>query len=489
MQRLAASSAEAQGLAAQHEQQRQQLLQQVAAHQEQAAEAAAAAAAAADQHAVALDAQRRAHAAELAAAAAQREEAAAAAAAEHADVLAAVLAELAQTQQLLRGSREEARILSEHHEQQLKEVEEEWASKLQAAEQAGQRQVAAVQATVATRDGTIAELRAKVQSRDERVAQLGELVARLEAGKAELARRLAALQGELLEAGRQRRGLEAALGEERDVVAELHTQVEGYERSRMALAKSFFENKRSSDAAKVIQRHWREHRMHRMRQQQTEGYQALTNAKAMLGTLAQQHADLEQRHRANLAFSGQTLVGDNLDVLQDAVESIIAAFLLPARDLRTIQQYQQKVSGYSAAPSARQSTAYPPASGPGGPGGLSRASTGGRDDLIKAAVYPLADSLPGSARSTPREMGGSDGPLAGAAQYAQQCAAAQQQQQYGPQQQQAQYQQAAAQQQHQGGVAHAPLLREGSLRGGLANLAGKVLNSPIDRLRRLSSGH
>lgn len=37
--------------------------------------------------------------------------------------------------------------------------------------------------------------------------------------------------------------------------------------------------------------------------------QALHNAKAMLGTLAQQHADLEQRRRANLAFSGQTLVG------------------------------------------------------------------------------------------------------------------------------------------------------------------------------------
>lgn len=59
--------------------------------------------------------------------------------------------------------------------------------------------------------------------------------------------------------------------------------------------------------------------------------QALTNAKAALGTLAQQHADLDARRRANLAFSGQTLVGDNLDVLQDAVESIVAAFLLPAR--------------------------------------------------------------------------------------------------------------------------------------------------------------
>ena len=57
-------------------------------------------------------------------------------------------------------------------------------------------------------------------------------------------------------------------------------QVEGYERSRMALAKSFFENKRSSDAAKVIQRHWREHRMHRMRQQQTEGYQVRMRALA-----------------------------------------------------------------------------------------------------------------------------------------------------------------------------------------------------------------
>ncbi len=50
-------------------------------------------------------------------------------------------------------------------------------------------------------------------------------------------------------------------------------QVEGYERSRMALAKSFFENKMRSDAAKVIQRHWRHHRLQRMRRQQTEGYQ------------------------------------------------------------------------------------------------------------------------------------------------------------------------------------------------------------------------
>lgn len=46
----------------------------------------------------------------------------------------------------------------------------------------------------------------------------------------------------------------------------------------MALAKSFFENKVRSDAAKVIQRHWREHRLERMRRQQTEGYQVGSGA-------------------------------------------------------------------------------------------------------------------------------------------------------------------------------------------------------------------
>ena len=130
----------------------------------------------------------------------------------------------------------------------------------------------------------------------------------------------------------------------------------------------------------TIQRHWRQYRLRRIRQQQTEGYQvrraalgttalarafsclacgqpqpapcmttafaqqgeasayqrqcfslsgrqqilslaiflpqALTSAKATISSLAQQQRDLELRRRANLAFSGQTLVGDNLNVLQ-----------------------------------------------------------------------------------------------------------------------------------------------------------------------------
>ena len=51
----------------------------------------------------------------------------------------------------------------------------------------------------------------------------------------------------------------------------------------MALAKSFFENKTRSDAAKRIQRAWRENRLRRMRQQQTEGYQVGGRARRVLG--------------------------------------------------------------------------------------------------------------------------------------------------------------------------------------------------------------
>lgn len=190
-------------------------------------------------------------------------------------------------------------------------------------------------------------------------------------------------------------------------------------------------------------------------------------------------------------------------------------FPAPAQDLKTLQRYQQKVSAY-ALPAARQSTVA--AAGgtsvlapPLGGRPLSARSSG---DLIKASYAqpqaPLAGSLPGSARSTPREAGGEGlGPAGSGTPLGQQY---QQQQQYHQQAQQqpqqlvdglppgpplsrqpstaglaggySQQLPGAPPQQHRG------LSREGSLRGGLANLAGKVMGgSPLDRLRRLSSGY
>lgn len=103
------------------------------------------------------------------------------------------------------------------------------------------------------------------------------------------------------------------------------------------------------------------------------------------------------------------------------------------------------------------------------------------------AINPLAESVPNSARSTPRELGADAPPPAAPLQ--QQYHAAQQ---YGGQlppgpalSRPSSYGQLAQQaQQAQRGPS-----REGSFRGGLAGLAGKMMGSPMDRLRRLSSGH
>lgn len=103
------------------------------------------------------------------------------------------------------------------------------------------------------------------------------------------------------------------------------------------------------------------------------------------------------------------------------------------------------------------------------------------------AINPLAESLPNSARSTPRDLGADAPPPAAPLQ--QQYHAAQQ---YGQQlppgpslSRPSSFGQLA---QHAQQAPRGPS-REGSFRGGLAGLAGKMMGSPIDRLRRLSSGH
>lgn len=50
--------------------------------------------------------------------------------------------------------------------------------------------------------------------------------------------------------------------------------------------------------------------------------------------LEEQKAMLEGQRRAHLAWSGQAMVSNSLNVMQEAVETIRAAFLLPQKDLR-----------------------------------------------------------------------------------------------------------------------------------------------------------
>ncbi len=81
------------------------------------------------------------------------------------------------------------------------------------------------------------------------------------------------------------------------------------------------------------------------------------------------------------------LIQGKLQLLQDAVEGIITAFLLPARELKTMQTVKQRVMHYGAKNpllASLQQTS------------LSRTSSGNHEGLIKA-INPLAGGWQGGA--------------------------------------------------------------------------------------------
>ena len=93
-------------------------------------------------------------------------------------------------------------------------------------------------------------------------------------------------------------------------------------------------------AAAIIQRFWRKYNNEKMRKLRDEDHAALYEARDALGHLVSQHADLERRRHDNLAFTGQSLVGESLEVLQDAVEGLLAYFLLPSKELKAVMKYR-----------------------------------------------------------------------------------------------------------------------------------------------------
>lgn len=82
-------------------------------------------------------------------------------------------------------------------------LQAEWGGKVAEAQAAGERQLAAAQATIAARDQTIAQLQAAVEERDGSISQLNQAVEALEAGKAELERQVGAWSMEFGSARRQ----------------------------------------------------------------------------------------------------------------------------------------------------------------------------------------------------------------------------------------------------------------------------------------------
>ena len=67
---------------------------------------------------------------------------------------------------------------------------------------------------------------------------------------------------------------------------------------------------------------------------QVVAVQAMHRLSSAARQLAEQKATLEGQRRAHLAWSGQAMVSNSLNVMQEAVETIRAAFLLPQKDLK-----------------------------------------------------------------------------------------------------------------------------------------------------------
>lgn len=96
-------------------------------------------------------------------------------------------------------------------------------------------------------------------------------------------------------------------------------------------------------AATIIQRAYRKHRMKILRDERNLEYEELARTKHELGNLAARHAEMAAKRSSNLAFTGQTLLGEGLEVLQNAVEGILTTFVLPSKDLKALQRYKSKM--------------------------------------------------------------------------------------------------------------------------------------------------
>ena len=100
-----------------------------------------------------------------------------------------------------------------------------------------------------------------------------------------------------------------------------------------------------NSAARKIQRAYRDYRAELFRRQRAAKYEELAKTKVALGDLAAQHAEMAAKRESNLAFAGHTLLGEGLEVLQDAVEGLLTAFLLPSKDLKALQRYKMSNLG------------------------------------------------------------------------------------------------------------------------------------------------
>ncbi|KAK9845464.1 hypothetical protein WJX81_007142 [Elliptochloris bilobata] len=279
---------------------------------------------------------------ELEAAAAVREAAAAAAAGE----AAAASERLARSQSALEAAAAAAAQERQRHAAVLRAEEGRWAARQGEANAAAAQALAAARETLSQRDAAIRQLRADAAEAASDLAERGCMIAALRgnlaaaemAGAQARAERDAARMAcdKALDEGER---LQGALAATKAALAREEGRVAAAERARAALEAVWAANRQRSGAARTVQRAWRAWHVRGLLQQGRSAAQALHRANAALGELDARQAAAERARQAALAWSGQALVSNSMagaGALQDAIEALRAAFLLPQKELKTL---------------------------------------------------------------------------------------------------------------------------------------------------------
>ncbi|CAL8470663.1 g10205 [Coccomyxa elongata] len=261
--------------------------------------------------------------------------------------------------------------LKQEQQEDSRATEERWRQRLAESEAAAAAKLGRERELVAQYEGTITEL-----SQD--VAGLTRDVQGLRDQRSSLQSEVEALKGDLENQQEAQQRMKGRLVKEQQALA-------GMQRSRQAFLAVWEASRRRSRAARIIQRHFRAYRVARLIARTDMDAKALEAAESERWMLEGQKARVEAEQRRHLAWSGRELVGSSLGLMEEAVDQIRAAFLLPKKELKSLDAFKKMFT----APASPMAPLRP------------RSAKGSPRWTIRAASFSGANGGGGGGRSRP----------------------------------------------------------------------------------------
>lgn len=283
-----------------------------------------------NQHQADLDEARLAHGRELAAAAQK-----------YATEVAAVQEAL----RLAEEDKQEAYARLEHQRQGLSEekkrIDEGAAELVRKAERAAEELL------LEQRDAWTRRERALEAQQEKATAALADLQSQLESLQQQhgmLSNDHSSTTAETSSLRSKAQNLEESLAENQKQLNHANKQLAGLERSNSQLKSLWLNNRRLNDAARIIQKRYKAWRLCALKDQSSKDAHALVIARRDKCNLEGEKAAMERDQHRHLVWSGQALVASSLLALEEAVQQIRTAFLLPSRELKTLGTLKNRMS-------------------------------------------------------------------------------------------------------------------------------------------------